>query len=494
MNLKLIKQKDFLLLILGKLVSLLGSNMQQFALSLYVLAITGSAAIFASMLSISVLPRLLLSPIAGVFGDWFDRKKTIVGLDLINSIIIGIFAVIYIINGKISIPMIYILLILLEATEIFFSSAMSAVLPSMVGKEDLLDASSFNSLVMNIGNLAAPLIAALIYGAFGLKAILIFNSISFLLSAISEMFIIIPKKHKRPDKITIESFKTDLMEGISTIKNNNLISTMISLGTIINFCVSPVFSVGLVFIIKEVLKSTDFQFSLFQMVISFSMLMAPLLCGSYIKKIKIGRLCFASFVAISLLILVMAIIPSGFVLNFFSTNIIPYVFILIFSFMIGIAATVANIALGTLFNKIVPLELMGRTSTVFNLAVTVFIPIGQMIFGVLYDIMSPGFIIAISGVILIITIYKYKASLFNYDIDFNEIKSQLSSQDEVNSQLIKYDEVSSGLSMYDEVKSGLSMYDEVKSGLSMCDEVKHELSKHNEVKYNWINTMKYNIK
>jgi len=162
--------------------------------------------------------------------------------------------------------------------------------------------------------------------------------------------------------------------------------------------------------------------------------------------------------------------------------------------MIGIAATVANIALGTLFNKIVPLELMGRTSTVFNLAVTVFIPIGQMIFGVLYDIMSPGFIIAISGVILIITIYKYKASLFNYDIDFNEIKSQLSSQDEVNSQLIKYDEVSSGLSMYDEVKSGLSMYDEVKSGLSMCDEVKHELSKHNEVKYNWINTMKYNIK
>lgn len=75
MNLKPIKRKDFSLLILGKLVSLLGSNMQQFALSLYVLALTGSATIFASMLSISILPRIILSPIAGVFGDWFDRKK-----------------------------------------------------------------------------------------------------------------------------------------------------------------------------------------------------------------------------------------------------------------------------------------------------------------------------------------------------------------------------------------------------------------------------------
>src|SRR5690606_26687109 len=96
MNFKLMKQKDFSLLILGKLVSLVGSNMQQFALSLYVLEITGSATIFASILSVSILPRLLLSPIAGVFGDWFNRKKTIVLLDFINGIILGIFALIYI--------------------------------------------------------------------------------------------------------------------------------------------------------------------------------------------------------------------------------------------------------------------------------------------------------------------------------------------------------------------------------------------------------------
>lgn len=163
------------------------------------------------------------------------------------------------------------------------------------------------------------------------------------------------------------------------------------------------------------------------------------------------------------------------------------------SIMIGIAVTVANIALGTLFSKIVSFKLMSGTLTVFNLAVTVFTSIGQIIFGSLYDIMFLCFIIAISEIILIITIYKYKVSLISYDIDCDEMKSQLSSRNETKLGSIKYDEEKFGLIKYDEVRSGLSMYDGVKSGLSMYDEVKHELSKHDEVKYNWVNTMRYNI-
>lgn len=149
MNFKLMKKKDFSLLILGKLVSLVGSNMQQFALSLYVLTITGSATIFASILSVSILPRLLLSPIAGVFGDWFNRKKTIVLLDFINGIILGIFALIYITSGSLTVFLICILVILLEITEIFFNSAMSAVLPSLVKKDQLMDSYSIYSCGAN---------------------------------------------------------------------------------------------------------------------------------------------------------------------------------------------------------------------------------------------------------------------------------------------------------------------------------------------------------
>ena len=425
MNTKLIKQRDFFLLIMGKLVSLLGSNMQQFALSLYVLSLTGSATIFASILSISILPRLLLSPIAGVFGDWFDRKKSIVILDLLNFIIIGIYAVIFTLNGSLTLPMIYVLVILLEITEIFFGSAMSAVIPSMVDKEELLDANSFNSLVMNIGQLLAPIIGAVVYGTFGLKIVMIINSLSFLISAISEMFINIPEKHKKPESISIKAFKKDLLEGINIIKSNKFISTMISLGTIINFVIAPIFSIGLIFIIKEVLRATDFQFGIFQMVLSSSMLLAPIFSANYIKKINVGKLCYISFISIALFILIMSPIPSKTILDRLDTNLIPYILMLIISFMVGIFATIANIAMGTIFNQVTPIELMGRTSTVFNLAVTVFIPVGQMLFGYLYDIISPSYVIAISGLILIVAVKRYKTALTELDEEEDGIRGDV---------------------------------------------------------------------
>ncbi|NLY66915.1 MAG: MFS transporter, partial [Tissierellia bacterium] len=397
MNMKLIKQKDFGLLILGKLVSLLGSNMQQFALSLYVLQLTGSAAIFASMLSISIIPRLLLSPIAGVFGDWFDRKKTIVLLDFLNSLIIAFYAVLFIIRGALTLPMIYVFVIVLEIVEIFFHSAMAAVIPSMVKKEELMEANSFNSLVMNIGQLIAPILGAALYGAFGLKIVLIVNSICFMLSALSEMFINIPKKHKKPEKIDVKSFVASLKEGIDIIKKNRLIYTMISLGTLINFSVAPLFSVGLIFIIKEVLKATDFQFGLFQSVLSLSMIVAPILCGGIMRRIKVGKLCYLSFLAIGLVILFMVAIPSKILMNSLNSNLLPYILLMAAAFIIGVLVTVANISLGTIFEQVTPVELMGRTSTIFNLAVTVFIPVGQMLFGFLYDIISPSYVVALSG-------------------------------------------------------------------------------------------------
>lgn len=82
MNLHLLRNRNFILSIFGQLVSLIGTRMQSFALSLYVLKITGSASKFAAILSMTFIPELILGPIAGVLADWFDRKKLIVCLDL----------------------------------------------------------------------------------------------------------------------------------------------------------------------------------------------------------------------------------------------------------------------------------------------------------------------------------------------------------------------------------------------------------------------------
>ena len=174
------------------------------------------------MMSISILPRLILSPVAGVFGDWFDRKKSIVRLDFINGLLLCIYALYFSISGELSLISVYVLVILLEIIEVFFSSAMAAAIPSIVKNEELFLANSVKSVITNFCSIAAPILASLLYGFVGLQIILVISGISFILSALSELTIEIPATHKKPEKINLVAFKTDLGDSLNQVTNGVL--------------------------------------------------------------------------------------------------------------------------------------------------------------------------------------------------------------------------------------------------------------------------------
>jgi len=435
MNKALLKNKNYMLVVLGNFVSLMGSNIQQFVLSLYVLEKTGSATLFASMLAISILPRILLSPIAGVFGDWFDKKKSIVILDIINALILAGFAIYLYFNISLSIGLIYVMVILLEITEIFFHSSMSVVLPSVVEKDQYLEANSTRTMLVSFGQLMAPVFGALIFGAFGLLVAIIINAISFLFSAISEMFIRVPKTISEDHTKTFAGFKKDFVVGLKIIKESKPIRTIISMAIIINFSIAPLFSVGLIFLVREVLSQSDIRLGILQTVLSASMIAAPILLTKKLKQMKLGDVLIKSFLIIGSFIMLISITIHQSIFNV-SNGFLSYMIILFICFIIGIFVTAVNISVTTLFQHIVPLEFMGRTSTVLGLFTAIAIPIGQMIFGYLYDIINPGLVVILNGLIIIIVVLIYykrmqqiethnkeevKENLTERSVAFNEI-------------------------------------------------------------------------
>ena len=419
MNKELLKNKNFMLVIVGNFVSLIGSNIQQFVLSLYVLALTGSATLFASMLAVSILPRIILSPIAGVFGDWFDKKKSIVILDLINAFILFFFAIYLFYNEDLTIGLIYLLVILLEITEIFFHSSMSVVIPSVVDKEQYLEANSLRTMIISFGTLMAPILGAIIYGALGLMIAIIINAISFLLSAISEMFIKVPKTKSEDNQKSMSGFKKDFIEGIKIIKDSKPIKTIISIAMIVNFSIAPLFSVGLIFLVKEVLLQSDFRLGLLQTVLSASMIAAPILLTKKLKKMRLGDVLVISFLAIGFLIFLISATVNKNIMNI-NDGFLSYSIVLVTCFTIGIFTTAVNISVGTLFQKIVPMEYMGRTSTVLGLGCTLMIPIGQILFGYLYDIINPGIVMILNGAIIIFTVVFYYKKMHCIERDAKE--------------------------------------------------------------------------
>ena len=398
---EILKNKNFKKLMIGKATSIIGSNLQQFALSLYVFALTGSATIFASMLAISTLPRILLSPIAGVFGDWFDRKKTIVRLDLLNSMIIGLYAIYFYLNNGMSITSIYIFVIILEIVEIFFGSAMGAVVPSIVNKDELFQANSVRSMIGSMANIISPIIASSLYGLFGLQVILIVNSISFLLSALFELSIDIPKFNKEPEKVDFKNFKRDFVDGINLLKQEKLLLNIIAFGVFLNFSLSPLLSVGLIFIVIDMLGATEVQYGFISAIFASSLLISPILFGKRAQKIHIGKLLIMTFFVIGGIILVLSYFTTGSFIRQFSSSLIPLIIVTSIMFLTGLLVTIVNISLGTMFQTIVPREFLGRVGSVMDLGLIASIPIGQVLFGVIIDMYSAAFAVFLVGAIVL---------------------------------------------------------------------------------------------
>lgn len=415
MNIHLLKEKDFSLLMLGKLVSLIGTEMQDFALSLYVYKITGSTTAFASVLALAVLPRLFLGPIAGVFVDWFDRKNIIVYLDILSGLLIGSSAIVYIINGGLTLLHVYALVVLLSMVSVMFNPAITTVIPTIMKKEELADANALNSFILHIGAFIAPVLAGILFGLYGLLVVLMINSISFILSAMSEFYINIPKVNSKPKKLDFSSFKGDFAEGIKFLINKKIIFTIVFLSMLANFSFVPVMSIGVIYISKTILKVSDYQYGLIQSVTVFGFILGPIIGSVIMKKFKESRIIVTYILLDGFILALLSLITTDFFINLFSSNIIPYIYLLVIAFLLALVTSTGSIAVNTVIQKVVPISIMGRVTAVMVAMTTAATPLGQMVFGVLFDKIDTWICIMIASLSLIFCIIVFKKSIYNHD-------------------------------------------------------------------------------
>ena len=121
--------RNFTFLILGQASSLIGNNTLKFALSMYVLERTGSAAVFAGLLAVAMVPTILLSPFGGMLADRMNRRNIMVVLDVISGL--SVFAVFLLFGEGSGIYLIGALLVVLSVLGAFESPTVQACVPQM---------------------------------------------------------------------------------------------------------------------------------------------------------------------------------------------------------------------------------------------------------------------------------------------------------------------------------------------------------------------------
>lgn len=402
----LLKNKNLALTVLGRFVSNFGTYIQSFVLSLYVLNTTGSATLFASVLAVAYIPRLLIGPFAGVIVDRFDKKKIIVGLDILSGVVMMLFALYYFVQGQIPIWLIIVVELIMALINIFFSPAIGTVIPTVVEKENLAEANSANAFLDSISNIGAPVVAGLLYGVFGMLVILVLNSFSFFISAISESFIQLPVMKKK-SPLNLRSFAADFKEGFRFIIKTREILAFISFGFIVNFALSPLFGVSIPYILKNVLLVNDIQFGLLNTLLALGMLIGPLFAPLIIKKAGYQKATYVGFGLSALIVTGMAIALWSQLMPRYISIWVPISLIILSGLIVISIVMLINIALQTQIHSIVPIEILGRVSAVGGTFMVLAAPLGQMIFGALYDIMTPSSILLLTAIGLFVSAMAY---------------------------------------------------------------------------------------
>ncbi len=222
---------NFFLLWQGQLVSALGDVIYQIALGFWVLAVTGSTMMMGTLMAVSTLPRIIISPFAGVIVDRADRKWIMVWMDFIRGVfIVGIGAAALL--GILEIWMVFAAGVVLGICAAFFNPAVSSATPDIVPSSRLTQANSYFSMIHAGSNILGSSMGGILYQIIGAPILFLFNGISYLFSAATEVFIKVPKTEKQGQKY---NFWTDMKEGLGFIWRFKSLRDVIFIAGFLNF-------------------------------------------------------------------------------------------------------------------------------------------------------------------------------------------------------------------------------------------------------------------
>lgn len=187
--------RTFTFLWFGQLVSLLGTGVTWFALTVWVWQETGQATALALVGFFSFLPVVLVSPFAGVFVDRWPRKAILIGSDLAaGAATLTLFALYT--SGNLELWHVYLIAVFTSAVESFQLPALSASITMMVPKAQRSRANGMRSVAGSVSQIGAPILAGVLMAFQGLQAIFIIDIITFCLAVVTLLFITVPEPEK----------------------------------------------------------------------------------------------------------------------------------------------------------------------------------------------------------------------------------------------------------------------------------------------------------
>jgi len=373
-----VQNKNFIMVLLGQIVSAFGSSILRFAIPLYLLEISGSPALFGTVMALSALPTVILSPIGGVLADRVNKKKIMVVLDftmaalvLLYMLTIGVFAIV---------PATIAIMMALFGVTTMMDPAVEGSIPLIVPADQLVKANSLISLVGSLSNLLGPALGGILFAGFGLYSILIVCVVAKFLAAIMEIFIRIPNvKQEAADNVFAMVFG-DMAKGLRFIfKECPQIAKIMITIFLVQITLAPLATIGIPVLISHNLGMDGSAVGIAQGAMGVGGILGGILTGILGKKLRIQKAHWLLFAGS----IVFATIGIAFMVNAHYSVI--YITILSLTLIAMCLITLITIQIFTFIQTETPPEMLGKVSALSTMLIMVGITLGQFIFGMLFE-------------------------------------------------------------------------------------------------------------
>lgn len=396
---------NLILFSMGKLVSLLGSYIYSFAISLYVLKLTGSGTSFAFSILVGTIPRVLLSPIAGSLSDRVDKKKMIVRLDFLSGFVLLGLLMMTMIYG-IRLPFIYATSFILSVISTFFNNGFNAAIPSLVTDKSLMKINAYGRSIDSVSQILGPVLGGVVFGLISLELFFLVNGISFILSAISEMFIDFNLNQarvisvERGDKLSLKIIWMDIKEVVKFIKGNEILRIVMPFSISCNFFLAASFSVVLPYIINNVLGMSSVQYGMIEAAFPVGMLLAAIIIGKLPEQTKKRKSLFIAIIGMGVVSIIMGL-P---VLDRVSGLDIQFAFLLYMAllFVMAIFIAMLDMPIMVVMQRTIPNDMLGRVMGVLGTISAGLIPLGILLAGISIDIIPAYMVFFVMGIYFVI--------------------------------------------------------------------------------------------
>ena len=371
----------------GQAVSLITSAILQMAIIFYLTEKTGSAMVLSMASLVGFLPYAVFGPAIGVLVDRHDRKKIMIGADLIIAAAGAMLAIVAL-YMELPVWMVMVVLFIRSIGTAFHSPALNAVTPLLVPEEQLTKCAGYSQSVQSISYIISPAAAALLYSVWELNAIIAIDVLGAVIASITVAIVSIPKLGEQVQSLK-PNFLREMKEGIVALRQNKGLFALLLLGTLYTFVYMPINAL-FPLISMEYFNGKPVHISITEIAFASGMLVGGLILGRLGNFEKRVLLITGSFFIMGASLVVSGLLlTSGFV-----------IFVACCAVM-GLSVPFYSGVQTALFQEKIKPEYLGRVFSLTGSIMSFAMPIGLILSGFFADRIGVNHWFLLSGILII---------------------------------------------------------------------------------------------